>query len=329
MEHVAVTGAGVVTPIGSTIESFWKNLLDGKRAIAPMPERSRVSGNALWAAVPDDFLEHASLPPNVIRNTDRFTQYAMVATGEALRHANLDPPAERTAVIIGNTMGGFPQVADAQSRFIEGGSRAVTPKLMALVIPNMASALIAMHWKLHGPQLAISTACASSLDAIGLASGMIERGEIDAAIAGGSETLLSPLVYESLVRAGALSRNADVARASRPFDAERDGFVMGDGAADRSRMRITSPRPIPRRRTKYVRCAMRSSVPATPERNAESSTRTQPVRSSAMRRNRGRSIKCMPTHARWSRRSKVTSATVWPVPARCRPLPASWGCTKD
>jgi 3-oxoacyl-[acyl-carrier-protein] synthase II len=231
MEHVAVTGAGVVTPIGSTIESFWKNLLDGKRAIAPMPERSRVSGNALWAAVPDDFLEHASLPPNVIRNTDRFTQYAMVATGEALRHANLDPPAERTAVIIGNTMGGFPQVADAQSRFIEGGSRAVTPKLMALVIPNMASALIAMHWKLHGPQLAISTACASSLDAIGLASGMIERGEIDAAIAGGSETLLSPLVYESLVRAGALSRNADVARASRPFDAERDGFVMGDGAA--------------------------------------------------------------------------------------------------
>ena len=87
-----------------------------------------------------------------------------------------------------------------------------------------------MHWKLHGPQLAISTACASSLDAIGLAAGMIERGEIEAAIAGGSETLLSPLVYESLVRAGALSRNPDPERASRPFDVERDGFVMGDGA---------------------------------------------------------------------------------------------------
>ena len=94
----------------------------------------------------------------------------------------------------------------------------------------MASAFIAMHWKLHGPQLAISTACASSLDAIGLAAGMIERGEIEAAIAGGSETLLSPLVYESLVRAGALSRNRDVAQASRPFDVDRDGFVMGDGA---------------------------------------------------------------------------------------------------
>lgn len=231
MEHVAVTGVGIVSPIGSSTASFWKNLVEGKRAITPMAERCRISGNGLWAAVSDDFLEHISLPPNVLRNTDRFTQYAMAATNEALEQAKLDPPTERTAVIMGNTMGGFPQVADAQTRFIEDGCRAVTPKLMALVIPNMASALIAMHWKLHGPQLAISTACASSLDAIGLASGMIERGEIDAAITGGSETLLSPLVYESLVRAGALSRNPDAASASRPFDVERDGFVMGDGAA--------------------------------------------------------------------------------------------------
>jgi 3-oxoacyl-[acyl-carrier-protein] synthase II len=195
-----------------------------------MSNRNGVSGNAFWAAVPDDFLKRAPLPASALRNTDLFTQYAMVATDEALRHAQLDPP-QRTAVIVGNTMGGFPFVADSQTRFIEDGGRAVTPKLMALVIPNMAAALIAMHWKLHGPQLAISTACASSIDAIGLASGMIERGEIDAAIAGGSETLLSPLVYESLVRAGALSRNADVSRASRPFDVDRDGFVMGDGAA--------------------------------------------------------------------------------------------------
>jgi 3-oxoacyl-[acyl-carrier-protein] synthase II len=102
---------------------------------------------------------------------------------------------------------------------------------MALVIPNMAPARVAMHWRLHGPQLAISTACASSLDAIGTAAHMIERGEIETAIAGGTETLLTPLVYESLVRAGALSRNADAQHASRPFDAERDGFVMGDGGA--------------------------------------------------------------------------------------------------
>lgn len=228
MEHVAVTGVGVVSPIGSTTESFWRHLLEGKRAIAPMPDGVHLSGNAFWAAVEDDFLEQSSLPRGALRNTDRFTQFAMVAAAEALARAGLKPPSE-TAVIVGNTMGGFPLVAESQTRFLDD-ARNVTPKLMALVIPNMASALIAMHWNLHGPQLAISTACASSLDAIGLAAGMIERGEIEVAITGGSETLLSPLVYESLVRAGALSRNGDVAQASRPFDVDRDGFVMGDGA---------------------------------------------------------------------------------------------------
>ena len=221
----------IVSPIGGTVESFWQSLLQGKRGIARMTDGAAVSGNALWAAVPDEFLDQTLLAPAELRNTDRFTQYAMAATAEALERARLEPPSERTAVIIGNTMGGFPLVADSQTRFTEDGGRGVTPKLMALVIPNMAGAMIAMHWKLHGPQLAISTACASSLDAIGLASGMIERGEIDAAMAGGSQTHLTPVVYETLVRAAALSRNSDASVASRPFDVARDGFVMGDGAA--------------------------------------------------------------------------------------------------
>jgi 3-oxoacyl-[acyl-carrier-protein] synthase II len=230
MEHVAVTGMGIVSPVGNSTRSFWQHLLEGRRAIGPIPHAVALSGNGLWAAVPDSFLAESSLPAAAFRNTDRFTQYALEATAQALRAAQLDPPS-RAAVILGNTMGGFPFVAESQTRFLEGGSRAVTPKLMALVIPNMACALIAMRWNLHGPQLTISTACASSLDAIGIAAGMIERGEIDLAVAGGSETLLTPLVYESLVRAGALSRNPDATLASRPFDVDRDGFVMGDGAA--------------------------------------------------------------------------------------------------
>jgi 3-oxoacyl-[acyl-carrier-protein] synthase II len=230
MEQVAITGMGIVSPIGSTIDVFWQNLVTGARAFGPIPGGSRLSGNAIWAAVPDGFVESSPLAAAALRNTDRFTQYAMVATEQALREARLEPPAQ-TAAILGNTMGGLPFVADTQTRFLEDGARLVTPKLMALVIPNMAAARVALHWRLHGPQLAISTACASSIDAIGIASGMIERGEIDVAIAGGSETLLSPLVYESLVRAGALSRNPDAAHASRPFDVDRDGFVMGDGAA--------------------------------------------------------------------------------------------------
>ncbi|MBV9233611.1 MAG: beta-ketoacyl-[acyl-carrier-protein] synthase II, partial [Candidatus Eremiobacteraeota bacterium] len=153
MEHVAITGMGVVSPLGSTVETFWRGLIQGTCAVAPMAARSTVSGNGFWAAVPDDFLNEATLPASALRNTDRFTQYAVVAADAALAQADLDPPAERTAVIVGNTMGGFPFVAEAQTRYLESGGRAVTPKLMALVIPNMAGASIAMRWKLHGPSL--------------------------------------------------------------------------------------------------------------------------------------------------------------------------------
>ncbi len=231
VEHVAVTGMGVVSPIGATVQRFWDGLTESRRAIGPIADAPvKLTGNGLWAAVRDDFLRDAPLEASALRNTDRFTQYAVAATAHALAQAHLTPPDD-TAVIVGNTMGGLPFLAQSQSRFIESGGRSVSPKLMALVIPNMAPARIAMHWSLHGLQLAISTACASSLDAIGMAAKMIERGEVETAIAGGTETLLSPLVYESLVRAGALSRNEDVQRSSRPFDIERDGFVMGDGGA--------------------------------------------------------------------------------------------------
>lgn len=166
----------------------------------------------------------------MLRNADRFTQYAIIATAEAIAMSGLETPVLRTAVIMGTTMGGLPLLAETQMQFATHPQQ-VTPKLMALIIPNMAAARISLNWGLRGRQLTISTACASSLDAIGLAAQMIERGEADYAIAGGTETLLAPVVYQSLDRAGALSRSNDPALASRPFDVERDGFVMGDGAA--------------------------------------------------------------------------------------------------
>jgi 3-oxoacyl-[acyl-carrier-protein] synthase II len=231
MNQVAVTGMGVVSPIGSGVPAFWDALLAGRHAFRTIANADGLGGNKLWAAVPDGFAAAPGITATMLRNADRFTAYAMVATVEALAMSGLTealPP--RTAVILGNTMGGLPLFAETQME-LERRPQHVTPKLMALVIPNMAAARISLHWGLHGRQLTVSTACASSLDAIGLAARMIELGEVQHAIAGGTETLLAPVVYQSLDRARALSRATDPDKASRPFDIGRDGFVMGDGAA--------------------------------------------------------------------------------------------------
>ncbi len=230
MERVAVTGMGIVCPLGLGVETFWDALLGGRHGFTPIAASESLSGNRLWAAVPDELLARIDLPPEFLRNADRFTVYAVASAAQAFAMAGFDAPPAKTAVVIGNTMGGLPLLAQTQMQ-LAANPRHVTPKLMALVIPNMAAARISLNWGLKGRQLTISTACASSLDALGLAAQMIERGEAQCAIAGGVETLLAPVVYESLARAGALSRSTDPARASRPFDVDRDGFVMGDGGA--------------------------------------------------------------------------------------------------
>jgi 3-oxoacyl-[acyl-carrier-protein] synthase II len=230
MEPVAVTGMGVVSPIGTGAEAFWDALVSGRQGFTPIPHSEELGGNRLWAAIPDAVLSPPGMPPEFLRNTDRFTQYAVVAAAQAFAMAGWRSPPSKTAVILGNTMGGLPLLAETQLQLI-ANPRRVTPKLMALVIPNMAAARISLNWELRGRQLTISTACASSLDAIGLAAQLIGHGEVPCAIAGGIETLLAPVVYASLERAGALSHTADPQRASRPFDVERDGFVMGDGGA--------------------------------------------------------------------------------------------------
>ncbi len=230
MERVAVTGVGVICPLGSGIDAFWDAILSGRHGFTAIPHGEALSGNRLWAAVPDEFLGAAPVPPEFIRNADRFTQYAVATAAEAFAMAGFEVPPAKTAVILGNTMGGLPLLAETQMQ-LAVNPRHVTPKLMALVIPNMAAARISLNWGLRGRQLTISTACASSLDAIGLAAQLIERGDAVCAVAGGVETLLAPVVYASLERAGALSHATDPRRASLPFDIRRDGFVMGDGGA--------------------------------------------------------------------------------------------------
>jgi 3-oxoacyl-[acyl-carrier-protein] synthase II len=230
LRNVVITGAGVLSPIGADLAASWEGFLSGRLGIARVTEEPEAGERRIWAKVPDAFFA-SRIDAAVRKRTDRFSQYALVAAEEAVAAAGLEQLyPEHTAVVIGSTMGGVPLLTEARAELDLHGPQRVTPRLMALVIPNMAAAALALRWELHGPQLTIATACASSLDAIGRAAKMIAYGEVDVALAGGTETLLAPVVAWSLERAGALSSATDPGRASLPFDRKRDGFVMGDGS---------------------------------------------------------------------------------------------------
>jgi 3-oxoacyl-[acyl-carrier-protein] synthase II len=227
VDPVAITGAGLLTPLGGDVASSWDGFRAGRLGITRAPASTGWHG--WWAGVPDAFLA-GRLDAAIVKRTDRFAQYALIAADEALRDAGLGRlDAERTAIVLGSSMGGVPLLTDARATLDAQGPTRVSPRLLAEVIPNMAAAALALRYALHGPQLTITNACASGLDAIGLAARMIARGEVDVALAGGTETLLTPVVAWSLERAGALSSAEDIGRASQPFDVARTGFVMGDG----------------------------------------------------------------------------------------------------
>lgn len=231
MEHVAITGMGIISSIGLSVADYWSSLINGRIAILPADITPATEVIPYWSPVSSDFDPTRYLAPSAIRTTDRLTQWSIAAADEAVTASGLAQlPSLRTAVILGCTMGSIPAFAQSQTAYDSAGAGSVSPRLMSQVIPNMPAANLALRWGLHGPLLTISTACASSMDAIGQAARLIERGEVDIAIAGGVDSLLTPVVYHSLARARALSRSTDPNRASRPFDRDRDGFVMGEGA---------------------------------------------------------------------------------------------------
>jgi 3-oxoacyl-[acyl-carrier-protein] synthase II len=226
VRDLAITGAGLLTPIGGNVASSWEAFRAGRLGVVRAPASSGWDG--WWAEIPGAYLA-GRLDPVTAKRTDHFVQYALIAAGEALAGAALTPDPERTAVVLGSTMGGVPSLTDARAELDGGGPTHVSPRLITYVIPNMAAAALAIRWGLHGPQLTISTACASSLDAIGHAARLIERGDADVALAGGTETPLASVVAWSLQHAGALATATEARLASRPFDRARTGFVMGDG----------------------------------------------------------------------------------------------------
>jgi 3-oxoacyl-[acyl-carrier-protein] synthase II len=231
---VVVTGLGVISPVGNTVTEAWENLTAGRSGIGritkfdPAPFKAQIAGEV------KNFEVTAYLSAKEARRMDTFIHYGMAAGIQALRDAGLDAPqadSERIGVNIGSGIGGLPLIEETHNDFLAGGPRKISPFFIPGTISNMISGNLSIMFGLKGPNIAVVTACTTGLHAIGLSARMIEYGDADVMVCGGAEATISPLAIGGFAAAQALStRNDDPATASRPWDKDRDGFVMGEGA---------------------------------------------------------------------------------------------------
>ncbi len=229
MEQVAITGVGVISALGSGGDSFTEGLDTGRWVVEPAPWADPPSGRHAWISPVSSFDPARWIDERVRSGTDLFAQYALAAAAQAVQDHGADLEPERTGVVIGTTMAGAGSLVEAQRLLDPKGPQAVPRKLNIQAWPNMAAGQIALRWRLHGPLLTVSTACASGLDAIGTAAEMIESGRADVVIAGGTERGLSEVLYHSQTAYGMSGAVSDPALATMPFDRRRSGLVEGEG----------------------------------------------------------------------------------------------------
>jgi len=233
--RVVVTGIGIVTPIGSDLPTFWSNLTNGVSGVSRFEAFDSTEFDCKIAGEVKGF---SAIPyfntPKDIKRTDRFTQFAMVASKLAVADAGLDPATldlDRTGVMIGSGIGGLLSMEEEAKRLHTRGPSRVSPFTIAMMISNMASGLVSMEFGFRGPNMCIVTACATANNSIGEAWRIIKFGDADCFIAGGAEATITPLGISGFAAMRAMStRNDAPASASRPWDRDRDGFVMGEGA---------------------------------------------------------------------------------------------------
>ena len=230
---VVVTGLGVVTPIGIGSDAFWSGLVEGRSGAGPISSFDASELPVQIACEVSDFDATDFIDAKEVSRTDRFTHLALAGSSLAVEEAGLgglfDP--DRTGCVIGSGIGGLQTIVAEHDAMLRGGPRRVSPFMVPKLMPNGAAGQIAMRFNLHGPTYAVSSACASGAHAIGESVRQIRSGVAEVMLAGGTEAALTPLAVAAFARMGALSsRNDDPQGASRPFDAERDGFVFGEGA---------------------------------------------------------------------------------------------------
>lgn len=232
--RVVVTGMGCISPVGNNVRDTWSAILAGKSGSGMITRFDASTHKTRFAAEVKDFDAAALLGQRDARKMDRFTQFAIAATMEALDHSGLkidETNRDRVGILIGTGIGGIGTLLDQAEVMRERGPDRVSPFLIPMMISDSAAGMLAIRVGARGPNMAIATACASGNNAIGDAVETIRRGSADVMIAGGSEASLVPLAMAGMNVMGALStRNEDPQAASRPFDKDRDGFLMGEGA---------------------------------------------------------------------------------------------------
>ena len=234
--RVVITGIGVVTPVGNDLQTFWENIKKGVSGIGNVTHYDTTEFDCKIAGEVRGFnpVDHFKNPKDA-RRTDRYTQFAVAASKMAINDAGIDPATyadpTRFGVIVGSGIGGLKTLEDQHTVLMTKGPSRISPFMIPMMINNMASGIISIEHGLSGPNFATVSACATACHAIGEAWRMIRYGEADAFLAGGAEATITPLGMAAFSAMKALSvRNDEPERASRPFDKDRTGFVMGEGA---------------------------------------------------------------------------------------------------
>jgi 3-oxoacyl-[acyl-carrier-protein] synthase II len=236
--RVVVTGLGLISPVGNTVAEGWANLLAGRSGIANITKFDASNFACKFAGEVKGFKVEDYFPAKDARHMDTFIHYGLAASIQAVRDAGLatndaltEEQAERIGVLVGSGIGGLPLIEDTHAELTNRGPRRITPFFVPASIINMISGHVSITYGFQGPNLAIATACTTGLHSIGEAGRLIEYGDADVMIAGGAESTVSPLGVGGFTAARALStRNDDPQTASRPWDKDRDGFVLGEGA---------------------------------------------------------------------------------------------------
>ncbi len=232
--RVVVTGLGLVSPLGCQLESAWQNILAGHSGVRPITVFDATGFPVTFSASVPDFEVGRYISPKDARKMDVFIQYGIHAGMDAIQDAGLivtDENRDRMGIMIGSGIGGLPGIEEGHAAYLNGGPKKITPFYVPRSIINMISGNLSIMTGMRGPNLAIVTACAAATHSIGLAARMIAYGDADVMVTGGAEMATTPTGIGGFAAARALStRNAEPTKASRPWDKNRDGFVLGDGA---------------------------------------------------------------------------------------------------